>query len=97
MIENCVKNPVGTVTRKEIYEKYVGWCADQGVRPVSAKNFVKSVREFGATEHKKDGVRMWTGLAWANGGPPTTSKDEITLFGQKAEEGQERHEEDPHF
>ena len=58
MIESCTRNPTGSITRKEIYEKYVCWCSDQGVRSVSAKNFSKSVREFGAAEHKKDWKRL---------------------------------------
>lgn len=97
MIESCVKNPVGTITRKEIYEKYVCWCSDQGVRQVSAKNFAKSVREFGAAEHKKDGVRMWTGVAWVNGVAPSNSKDELQLFDQKGHDSEKKEHDDPHF
>lgn len=81
MVENCVKNSTESITRKEIYEKYVVWCSDQGVRPVSAKNFAKTVREYGATEHKREGVRLWIGVSWVNGVPPSNSKDEAGLFG----------------
>jgi putative DNA primase/helicase len=80
MVDNCVRHPSGSITRKELYERYVGWCGDQGVRPVSAKNFVKTVRDFGATEHKTDGVRIWTGVVWMSGKPPDTTDNDIKLF-----------------
>lgn len=82
LVEHCVRNPQGSLTRKEIYDKYVGWCADQGVKPVSAKNFAKTVREYGGTEHKSGGVRVWSGLGWTGGLPPATGQDEVDMFGK---------------
>lgn len=70
------------IPRKALYEKYTGICEEGGMRPVSVKNFAKSVREWGALEHKRDGVRMWSGIAWNEDGAPTTNRDEIELLGQ---------------
>jgi P4 family phage/plasmid primase-like protien len=83
LAEHCARAAGSQIQRKDIYQKYSTWCDDQGMRAVSAKNFAKSVREWGASEHKREGVRMWGGIAWSDGQPPVTSKDEVEMFGEK--------------
>ncbi len=82
MVECCEKKTTGLIPRKELYQKYVGWCEEQGMRPVSAKNFAKSARDFGAQEHKREGIRMWTHVDWMGGVSPKTDQDEIAGFGK---------------
>ena len=81
MIECCEKKPESFIPRKQLYQKYSGWCEEQGMRPVSAKNFAKSARDFGAQEHKREGIRMWTEVRWMDGIAPKTDQDEIAGFG----------------
>ena len=81
MVECCEKNLKSSIPRKNLYQKYNGWCEEQGMRPVSAKNFAKSARDFGAKEHKRDGVRLWTEISWLDGVAPKTDQDEIAGFG----------------
>ncbi len=93
LADHCIKTPGGSIPRKELYRKYSGWCEEQGMRPVSAKNFAKSVREFGGGEHKKEGVRVWIEINWLDGKPPQTDRDEVNLFGadvQREGEGEAR-------
>ena len=97
LADHCAKAPGGTIPRKELYQKYSGWCDEQGMRPVSAKNFAKSVREFGGGEHKREGVRVWTEIHWTDGHPPRTDRDEVDMFGTDVHPGgaDVHREEDP--
>jgi phage/plasmid-associated DNA primase len=83
MHECCTdtKNDQTAISRNELYSTYQNWCFDQGVKPVSARHFVKTVREFGATEGKREGTRIWLRLAWIGGRPPRTTGGEILDFG----------------
>jgi putative DNA primase/helicase len=68
--ELCRHDENGWIDRKSLYEKYGGWCLDEGMKPMSAKNFAKSVRDNGGRDGKREGVRGWTGIDWV----PTTHK-----------------------
>ena len=78
--EHCVRELKGEISKKELYSKYNGWCGDQGMRPVSAKNFAKSVRELATGERKSGSVRLWVGIKWGDDGPPETGSDEVKMF-----------------
>jgi P4 family phage/plasmid primase-like protien len=91
MVENCKKVNVGagSLARKELYTRYQGWCTDQGTKPVSSKNFSKTVREFGGVDHKVRGQRIWDRLDWLDGSPPA---NEVLDFGNRT---QRRYEDGP--
>jgi len=78
--EFCRHDPNGWIDRKSLYEKYVGWCEGEGMKPMSAKNFAKSVREFGAKDGKREGTRGWAGIDWVKDAP-TTVREEIGNLG----------------
>ncbi len=84
--EFCHMEEWGWIPRNEMYQKYDGWCRDNGLKPMSSKNFVNGIRDTkGIKEVKREGVRGWLGISWANGAP-RTSADEIEAFG-KGEKG----------
>jgi len=80
--EFCHMEEWGWIPRNEMYQKYDGWCRDNGLKPMSSKNFVNGIRDTkGIKEVKREGVRGWLGISWANGAP-RTSADEIAAFGK---------------
>jgi putative DNA primase/helicase len=47
------------VSRKTLRDSYVAWCAENGKKPMDAKEFASRLRERGAIDGKSDGVRIW--------------------------------------
>jgi P4 family phage/plasmid primase-like protien len=84
--EYCHLEEWGWIPRQNMYQKYHGWCQDNGLKPMSSKNFVNGIRDTkGIKEVKREGVRGWLGISWTNGNGPKTSAEEVQAFGdQKA-------------
>lgn len=81
--ETCAIEEWGWIPRREFYQKYIGWCEDEGIRPMGARGLTSSVRKVnGVREGKRAGVRGWMGVSWRNGAPPVTARDEVDLFGK---------------
>jgi putative DNA primase/helicase len=72
IVEYCKKTARGVskIPRKELYMRYSGWCEEQGMKPLSSKNFAKAARDFGGIDGKIMGIRIWDGLDWLEGSPP---------------------------
>lgn len=86
--ECCVLEQWGWLPRRELYQKYQGWCQDEGVRPANSRSFVGSLRKLnGVVEVKREGVRGWSGVSWVNGEPPQTSQSEVEEFGVEGKQG----------
>ncbi len=82
--EFCHVEEWGWVPRQQMYQKYDGWCRDNGLKPMSSKNFVNGIRDTkGIKEVKREGVRGWLGISWTNGSGPHTTTDEIKSFGNE--------------
>lgn len=82
--EFCHPEEWGWVPRQQMYQKYDGWCKDNGLKPMSSKNFVNGIRDTkGIKEVKREGVRGWLGISWVNGSGPRTGAEEVQTFGEK--------------
>jgi P4 family phage/plasmid primase-like protien len=78
----CALEPNGWIQKKTLYQKYVGWCQEVGVRQMAKKHFNKTVEttQPGIRMAVRDGYDGWAGLTWANG-EPRTPDDEVADFG----------------
>jgi putative DNA primase/helicase len=86
--ECCTTEEWGWIPRRELYDKYAGWCRDEGVEPMGSRNFSASFRKLnGLSESKREGVRGWIGISWLDGAPPVTSRDEVRDFGKEGPQG----------
>jgi len=82
--EFCHIEEWGWIPRQQMYQKYDGWCRDNGLKPMSSKNFVNGIRDTkGIKEVKREGVRGWLGISWTNGSGPHTSQEEVETFGKE--------------
>lgn len=63
MDEEFILDPTATTTGRDIYERYTGWCALEGERPMTATAFSIKLRDRGF--QKISGVRpiSWAGIA----------------------------------
>ena len=83
--EFCHVEEWGWIPRQQMYQKYDGWCRDNGLKPMSSKNFVNGIRDTqGIKEVKREGVRGWLGISWSNGTAPNTSADDVKAFGKES-------------
>lgn len=82
--EYCHIEEWGWIPRQQMYQKYNGWCLDNGLKPMSSKNFVNGIRDTkGIKEVKREGVRGWLGISWVGGSGPKTGADEVSAFGNE--------------
>ncbi len=80
--EYCQIEEWGWIPRQQMYQKYDGWCRDNGLKPMSSKNFVNGLRDTkGIKEVKREGVRGWLGISWVSGNGPKTGAEEVQTFG----------------
>lgn len=98
---HVVFEPAATVARKELRERYEGFCKENGDQPFGAKRFAGRLRESGVTERKvrtaggsRDGwagVRLATEAeqatvqAWGTRGDVVTSGDQFPDSSRKAQ------------
>lgn len=84
--ECCSIEEWGWIPRRELFDKYHGWCQDEGIQPMGSRNFTTSFRKLnGVKEIKREGTRGWAGVSWLNGTAPATTKDAIRELGNSAE------------
>jgi putative DNA primase/helicase len=77
-------DPTGFISRREMYQKYVGWCDESGLKSMSSKQFKKSLADLNVREMRRSDGRGWSGISWMNG-TPKTEKDEIDSLNKELE------------
>ncbi len=82
--ECCREEVNGWIPGPIFYERYKVWSEETGRKPMSTREFNKTIRSSNVREVRRGEARGWGGLAWSNGGPPTGAKDEVASFGEKA-------------
>jgi putative DNA primase/helicase len=81
-------DPNGWLAKNILYERYRAWSEDEGRKPMSAREFARTVQNVPNVRDARHGsARGWGGLSWTNGQPPKAAVDEVAGFG-KREEGQ---------
>jgi len=76
-------DPNPWIARKVLYEHYKAWSGDSGRKPMSEREFTKTVRGANVREVRHGKSRGWGGLRWADDLPPVTSEAEVRSFGEK--------------
>jgi len=75
--ENVELGGCGTATSTELYDDYVRWCADRGIRPVTSRRFVPALVRFGLERCMPGGVSEFLGVRLRrvpDGGPAPAVK-----------------------
>lgn len=74
------EDPTAWLSRTEIYQKYKVWCDDEGRRPMSSREFNKTLKGLNVREVRHGSGRGWGGIAWKNGTPPESPQSEIDFL-----------------
>jgi P4 family phage/plasmid primase-like protien len=69
-----VRDPMGSITIKEVYEDYVDWCGESEEEPVSKKAFSGRLEQLGFKRGRTVKERLVLGLRRAGGAGASTSK-----------------------
>jgi len=86
--DNCsMKDPNGWINGSDLYDRYKAWCFDSGRKPLSRREFVKSLKAANVREVRHGDGRGWGGISWLNGRPPETSDVQVADFTKSAERG----------
>lgn len=82
--ESCrLDDPNGWLAKNILYDRYRAWSEDQGRKPMSAREFARTVQQMPNVRDVRHGAgRGWGGLSWTNGQPPAVSGDEVADFGK---------------
>jgi P4 family phage/plasmid primase-like protien len=85
-------DPNGWIAKNVLYERYRAWCEDEGRKPLSAREFGRTVQQMPNVRGVRHGTgRGWGGISWVDGQPPVSANDEVARFGQPDEyKGQRR-------
>lgn len=63
----CILNPLDSITKADLKDKYHKWCQDCSIEPVSQRTFKARLMERGITEYKgTGGQRFWHGIRSKN-------------------------------
>lgn len=81
--ECCREETNAWIAGPILYERYKVWSEEGGRKPMSTREFNKTIRGANVREVRHGDARGWGGLAWANGGPPTGARDEVQQFGKE--------------
>lgn len=80
-LRDCCREEVnGWIAGPLVYERYKVWSEESGRKPMSTREFNKTLRGSNVREVRRGEARGWGGLAWSNGGPPTGARDEVQHF-----------------
>lgn len=82
--ECCREEANGWLAGPVVYDRYKIWSEEGGRKPMSTREFNKTMLGSNVREVRRGEARGWGGLAWANGGPPTGAKDEVARFDKQA-------------
>jgi P4 family phage/plasmid primase-like protien len=84
--ENCtLSDPNGWVSRSDLYDRYKAWSIDSGRKPLSHREFTKSLKAANVREVRHGDGRGWGGVSWLNGRPPDTSSSQVAEFTKTVE------------
>ncbi len=78
----CREETNGWLAGPIFYDRYKVWSEESGRKPMSTREFNKTIRGANVREVRRGEARGWGGLAWSNGGPPTGAKDDVEQFGK---------------
>ena len=81
--ECCREESNGWIAGPIFYDRYKVWSEETGRKPMSTREFNKTIRGANVREIRRGEARGWGGLSWSNGQPPTGAKDEVAAFGEK--------------
>jgi len=93
--ENCeFGDPEGWVPKNEMYARYRGWSEDSGRKPMSSREFNRTLKTQPNVRdlRHKDG-RGWGGVKWAGASPPETTRSQFDEVRRASPEVGERHPE----
>lgn len=91
--ENCsFSDPTGWISKRELYERYKGWCSDYGRRPMSSRELAKALQGMQIREVRHGDGRGFGGLNWQNGTPPTTNKSDVAGFVRSVDDDEQTRE-----
>lgn len=77
-------DPNGWISGPLLYERYRMWSEESGRKPMSSREFNRTVRGANVREVRHKDARGWGGISWQNGTQPTGAKDEVAGFGNPA-------------
>lgn len=60
--ETCVLAQAATVSKRELYNRYLTWADEAGERPISKKALGLRLAERGIEEERVPGERRWRGI-----------------------------------
>jgi len=75
-----IDDPNGWLPGPLVYERYKVWSEESGRKPMSTREFNRTIRGANVREVRRGPARGWGGLMWSNGGPPTGASDEVVQF-----------------
>ena len=79
----CHEDANGWIAGPIMYDRYKVWSEEGGRKPMSSREFNKTLRGANVREVRRGEARGWGGLSWQNGAPPTGAKDEVEAFGKQ--------------
>jgi P4 family phage/plasmid primase-like protien len=80
--ECCHEDGSGWLAGPIVYDRYKVWSEEGGRKPMSSREFNKTLRGANVREVRRGEARGWGGLTWSNGDPPTGAQDEVSQFGK---------------
>lgn len=79
-------NPDGWIAKAILYSRYRGWSEDTGRKPMSSREFNRTLRTLNVREVRHGEARGWGGVWWSDGAPPETTKGVIESFQREVDE-----------
>lgn len=73
-------DPTGFIPKADMYSGYKNWSEENGRRPMSAREFARTLGGLNVKEARTMTARGWSGIAWKNGLPLSSSSKELGLF-----------------
>jgi P4 family phage/plasmid primase-like protien len=79
-------NPDGWIAKSILYSRYRGWSDDSGRKPMSSREFNRTLKTLNVRDVRHGEARGWGGVWWSDGAPPTTTKAEVESFQREVDE-----------
>jgi putative DNA primase/helicase len=81
-LRDCLNEDAnGWIAGPIMYDRYKIWSEESGRKPMSAREFNKTLRGANVREVRRGEARGWSGFSWSNGHPPSGAADEVARFG----------------
>jgi P4 family phage/plasmid primase-like protien len=84
-LRDCCRmdDPNGWLAGPLVYERYKLWSEESGRKPMSTREFNRTIRSANVREVRRGSARGWGGVSWINGQPPQNGEDEVRQFGEQ--------------